>query len=108
MGAGDHRRALRRQGAGGAGHGARPASACVRRSPSRWRCSRWQPGVLLAADTFGWPWQLPGVERMLLAALLVATTVMQIAGPVLTQFGCATSRASEHCQRGRLTALTFP
>jgi Kef-type K+ transport system membrane component KefB len=41
--------------------------------------------VLLAADTFGWPSQLPGVEDTVLQALLLATTVMQIVGPVLTQ-----------------------
>ena len=42
--------------------------------------------VLLAADTFGWPSQLPGVETRMLQALLVATTLMQLAGPVLTQY----------------------
>jgi hypothetical protein len=42
--------------------------------------------VLLAADTFGLPSQLPGVETRMLQALLVATTLMQLAGPVLTQY----------------------
>lgn len=41
--------------------------------------------VLLAADTFGWPSQLPGVEGSMLQALLIATTAMQLAGPVLVQ-----------------------
>jgi len=41
--------------------------------------------VLLAADTFGWPSQLPGVEVPMLQSLLIATTLMQLAGPVLTQ-----------------------
>jgi Kef-type K+ transport system membrane component KefB len=53
--------------------------------------------VLLAADTFGWPSQLPGVEGTMLQALLVATTVMQIAGPVLTQYALRhVARESEH------------
>ena len=53
--------------------------------------------VLLAADTFGWPSQLPGVEGAMLQALLLATTVMQIAGPVLTQYALRhVARESEH------------
>ena len=53
--------------------------------------------VLLAADTFGWPSQLPGVEDAMLQALLLATTVMQIAGPVLTQYALRhVARESEH------------
>ena len=53
--------------------------------------------VLLAADTFGWPSQLPGVEGAMLQALLLATTVMQLAGPVLTQYALRhVARESEH------------
>ena len=41
--------------------------------------------VLLAADTFGWPSQLPGVEATMLQSLLLATALMQLVGPLLTQ-----------------------
>jgi Kef-type K+ transport system membrane component KefB len=41
--------------------------------------------VLLAADTFGWPSQLPGVQPALLHALLLAVALMQLTGPVWTQ-----------------------
>lgn len=40
--------------------------------------------VLLAADTFGWGSQLPGVHGPTLQALLVAITLMQITGPIWT------------------------
>lgn len=40
--------------------------------------------VLLAADTFGGSSNLPGVDTFALQALLVATTVMQLTGPVWT------------------------
>jgi Kef-type K+ transport system membrane component KefB len=42
--------------------------------------------VLLAADTFAWGSQLPGVDRSVLNALLAATTVMQLTGPLWTTF----------------------
>ena len=41
--------------------------------------------VLLAADTFGWPSQLPGVHEQLLQSLLLAIAVMQLTGPVWTR-----------------------
>lgn len=41
--------------------------------------------VLLAADTFAWTSQLPGVHAPTLQALLLAITLMQITGPVWTQ-----------------------
>jgi Kef-type K+ transport system membrane component KefB len=41
--------------------------------------------VLLAADTFGWTSQLPGVHGPTLQALLLAVTLMQFTGPVWTQ-----------------------
>jgi len=40
--------------------------------------------VLLAADTLAWGSQLPGVERSVLQALLAATTLMQLTGPLWT------------------------
>ncbi len=42
--------------------------------------------VLLAADTFGWTSQLPGVAGSVLQALLIATTLLHLLGPVLTQW----------------------
>ena len=41
--------------------------------------------VLLAADTFGWTRQLPGMDVQVMQALLIATTVMQAIGPIWTQ-----------------------
>jgi len=41
--------------------------------------------VLVAADTFNWSSLLPGVEAPLLQALLLAMTIMQIAGPLMTR-----------------------
>jgi Kef-type K+ transport system membrane component KefB len=40
--------------------------------------------VLMAADTFAWGVQLPGIDRSVLQALLVATTLMQLTGPLWT------------------------
>jgi Kef-type K+ transport system membrane component KefB len=40
--------------------------------------------VLLAADTFDWRSQLTGVDLSVLQALLVATTLMQLTGPLWT------------------------
>ncbi|MGY4830880.1 cation:proton antiporter [Sphaerotilaceae bacterium SBD11-9] len=42
--------------------------------------------VLLAADTFGWTSQLPGVTGSVLQSLLIATTVMHLFSPVITQW----------------------
>ncbi|MBC7956224.1 MAG: cation:proton antiporter [Cytophagales bacterium] len=42
--------------------------------------------VLLAANTFGWTSQLPGVAGGVLQALLIATTMLHLLGPVLTQW----------------------
>ena len=41
--------------------------------------------VLVAADTFGSPSQLPGVDATTLQALLLAITLMQLSGPVWTR-----------------------
>lgn len=41
--------------------------------------------VLLAADTFGWAAQLPGLHGPTLQALLLAITLMQLTGPIWTQ-----------------------
>jgi Kef-type K+ transport system membrane component KefB len=40
--------------------------------------------VLLAADTLAWGSQLPGADRGVLQALLAATTLMQLTGPLWT------------------------
>ena len=40
--------------------------------------------VLLAADTFAWASQLPGMDLAALQALLLATTLMQLTGPLWT------------------------
>lgn len=40
--------------------------------------------VLLAADSFGWPAQFPGINGAVLQALLAATTLMQLTGPLWT------------------------
>jgi Kef-type K+ transport system membrane component KefB len=40
--------------------------------------------VLLAADTFAWASQLPGMDRAALQSLLIATTLMQLTGPLWT------------------------
>jgi Kef-type K+ transport system membrane component KefB len=42
--------------------------------------------VLLAANTFAWTSELPGVADGVLQALLIATTAMHLIGPVLTQW----------------------
>lgn len=43
--------------------------------------------VLLAADTFLWSSHLPGMDRSVLQALLAATTLMQLTGPLWTVVG---------------------
>jgi Kef-type K+ transport system membrane component KefB len=43
--------------------------------------------VLLAADTFLWASQMPGMDRTVLQALLAATSVMQLSGPLWTLVG---------------------
>ena len=53
--------------------------------------------VLLAADTFGWPSQLPGVQGNALQALLLATTLMQLTGPVWTQLSLR--RIARECNK---------
>ena len=42
--------------------------------------------VLLTADTLGWTAELPGIDPQMLQALLVATTVLHLVGPVLAQW----------------------
>ena len=51
---------------------------------------------LLAANSFGWAKQLPGVEYHVLQALLVATTVLQLAGPILTTFALGSVARESH------------
>jgi Kef-type K+ transport system membrane component KefB len=40
--------------------------------------------VLLVADSFGWRTQLPGADGAVIQALLIATTLMQLSGPLWT------------------------
>ncbi|HET7524919.1 MAG TPA: cation:proton antiporter [Burkholderiaceae bacterium] len=40
--------------------------------------------VLLVADSFGWRQQLPGADAAVIQALLIATTLMQLSGPLWT------------------------
>jgi Kef-type K+ transport system membrane component KefB len=40
--------------------------------------------VLLVADSFGWRTQLPGADPAVIQALLIATTLMQLSGPLWT------------------------
>jgi len=40
--------------------------------------------VLLVADSFGWRAQLPGADPAVIQALLIATTLMQLSGPLWT------------------------
>jgi Kef-type K+ transport system membrane component KefB len=40
--------------------------------------------VLLVADSFGWRTQLPGANASVIQALLIATTLMQLSGPLWT------------------------
>jgi Kef-type K+ transport system membrane component KefB len=54
--------------------------------------------VLLAADTFAWPSQLPGMDGQALQALLLATTLMQLTGPVWTQLSLR--RVARECNAG--------
>ncbi|MCR5885351.1 cation:proton antiporter [Rhizobacter sp. J219] len=42
--------------------------------------------VLLAGNTFGWASQMPGVTGGVLQALLIATTLSHLVGPVLTKW----------------------
>ena len=55
--------------------------------------------VLLTADTLGWSAELPGVEGPLLQALLIATTVMHLVGPVLVQW--ALRGLADECPHAR-------
>ena len=43
--------------------------------------------VLLAADTFGWPAQMPRMDASVLQAMLAAATLMQASGPLWTLAG---------------------
>ncbi len=58
--------------------------------------------VLLAADTFGWGSQLPGMHEPTLQALLVAITLMQLTGPLWTQLSL------RHLARETEASLTMP
>ncbi len=51
--------------------------------------------VLLAGNTFGWASQLPGVAGGVLQALLIATTLSHLFGPVLTKVSL--QRLADEC-----------
>ena len=55
--------------------------------------------VLLTADTLGWTGDLPGVDGSLLQALLVATTLLHLVGPVLAQWSLKT--LADECPHAR-------
>jgi Kef-type K+ transport system membrane component KefB len=52
--------------------------------------------VLLAADNFNWAKQLPGAGHDVLQALLIATTVLQLVGPVITTFALGRVARESH------------
>ena len=43
--------------------------------------------VVLAADNFAWFSQLPGTDASVLQAVLIATSLMQLTGPIWVQWG---------------------
>lgn len=53
--------------------------------------------VLLTADTFGWFNQLPGAHNDVLQAVLIATTLSQLVGPVVAQL--ALRRVAQECSQ---------
>ncbi len=61
--------------------------------------------VLLAADTFGWPTQLPRMDAAVLQALLAATTLMQFTGPLWTLLALKTvARETDEAEEQRHAA----
>lgn len=58
-----------------------------------------QTALLLSTSTYGWPTDAPGVDAGIWQALLIATTLLQLVGPVLTQIGLVRI-ADEAPQRG--------
>jgi Kef-type K+ transport system membrane component KefB len=52
--------------------------------------------VLLAADTFAWASQLPGADRGVLQALVAATSLMQLTGPLWTSYALRTAVHESH------------
>ncbi len=58
--------------------------------------------VLLAVDSFDWSAALPGADAAVLQALLVATTLMQMTGPLWVQWGLrGVARESGDAAEGR-------
>jgi Kef-type K+ transport system membrane component KefB len=51
--------------------------------------------VLLVMRDFAWQSQLPGIDIAVLQALLVATTLMQLSGPLWVQLGLR--RVADEC-----------
>lgn len=46
-----------------------------------------QTSLLLSTSTYGWPADTPGVDAGIWQALLIATTLLQLVGPILTELG---------------------
>lgn len=46
-----------------------------------------QTALLLSTSTYGWSTDAPGVDAGIWQALLIATTLLQLVGPILTQLG---------------------
>jgi len=46
-----------------------------------------QTALLLSHSTYGWPTDSPGIDGGIWQALLIATTLLQLVGPILTQVG---------------------
>ena len=87
-------------------------TALARRSGLGWRQAAGlvvalQPmsglAVLMAADSYGWSNQLSGIDTPTLQALLVATMLMQLTGPVWARLGLRRiARECETTPKGRL------
>jgi Kef-type K+ transport system membrane component KefB len=58
--------------------------------------------VLLTADTFGWLSQLPGAHTGVVQALLIATTLSQLFGPIVAQLSLR--RVAQECSQVSLEA----
>lgn len=56
--------------------------------------------VLLTADTLGWTGELPGIDAQLLQALLIATTLLHLVGPLLAQW--ALKSLADECPNARV------
>jgi len=65
--------------------------------------------VLLTADNFAWFSQLPGADTRVLQALLIATTLMQITGPIWVKWSLkGLARECGHDDTGAIPAANAP